>query len=295
MRVTFNATYGGMESVNEAAERFVRAHEQVETGKRLNVPSDDPSATLRAVGGHAQIATLDSYTRSSDGASARLAIIDTMLSDIVDKITEAQTAVTSVRGTTATQNARDAAAVRLQGLRDSLAMDINTTFRGTALFSGAEAQTQSYAQVAGVWTYQGDNTTVSVDIGENRSVTTALDGQAIMKGSDPTDLLSTIDTLVTAAQTGNQAALASGMDALVRAFDRATRAQSRVGADQRGIEEELQRLTSFKTASTKALSKDEDANLAEAITELNKADTAYQAAIRAIGTTQKYSLLDYLR
>jgi flagellar hook-associated protein 3 FlgL len=295
MRITFNAVYSGIESINESAERFVRAHQQVETGKRLNVPSDDPSATLRAVGGHAQIGTLDSYTRSADGAGARLAILDTMLSDIVDKITEAQTAVASVRGTTAAQNARDAAAARLQGLRDSLASDINTTFRGTALFSGAEVQTQAYAQVAGVWTYQGDSTTVSVDIGQNRSVTTALDGQAIFQGSDPADLLSTIDTLVTAAQAGDQVTLASGMDALARAFDRATRAQSRVGADQHGIEEELQRLTAFKTVSLTAVSKDEDANLAEAITELNKADQAYHAAIGAIGTTQKYSLLDYLR
>ena len=295
MRVTFSAIYSGIESVNESAARFVKAHQQVETGKRLHVPSDDPGATLRAVGGHAQIGTLDSYTRSADNAGVRLSIMDTMLSDIVDKITEAQSAVAGVRGTTAGQNARDAAAVRLQGLRDSLASDINTTFRGTYLFSGAEVQTQSYAQVAGVWTYQGDNTSVSVDIGEGRSVSTTLDGQAIFQGSDPADLLSTIDSLVTAAQAGDQVTLAAGMDALGRAFNRATRAQSQVGADQRGIEEELERIIAFKGVTAKAVSKEEDANLVEAISELTKADEAYRAAIGAIGTTQKYSLLDYLR
>ena len=295
MRVTFSAVYSGIEAVNESAARFVRAQQQVESGKRLHVPSDDPAATLRAVGGHAQIGTLDSYTRSADSAGARLSILDTMLTDIVDKITEAQSTVASVRGTTANQNARDAAAARLQGLRDSLASDINTTFRGNSLFSGTQAQTQSYAQIAGVWTYQGDSASVSVDIDAGRSVAVSLDGQAIFKGSDPTDLLSTIDALVTAAQAGDQVALAAGMTDLGRAFDRATRAQSQVGADQRGIEEALDRITAFKGVSARTLSKDEDTNIAEALSELTKADQAYRAAIGAIGATQKYSLLDYLR
>jgi flagellar hook-associated protein 3 FlgL len=221
--------------------------------------------------------------------------MDTMLSDIVDKITEAQVTVTSVRGTTAGQNARDAAAARLQGLRDSLADDINTTFRGRYLFSGAEVQTEPYALVGGVWTYQGDNTAVTVDVGQNRSVRTTLDGQAIFQGSDPTDLLSTLDGLVTAAQTGNQTALTNGMDALQRAFDRASRAQNQIGADQHGVDEELERLRTFKVVNATAVSKDEDADLVEAISELTKADQAYRAALGAIGTTQKISLLDYLR
>jgi flagellar hook-associated protein 3 FlgL len=295
MRVTFNAIYSGIDSVNDAAARFVRAHRQVETGKRLQAPSDDPPATLRVIAGHAQIGTLDSYTRAADGAGSRLAIMDTMLTDIVDKITEAQVSVASVRGTTAAQNARDAAAARLQGLRDALADDINTTFRGTYLFSGAEVQTVAYAQVGGVWTYQGDSTPVTVNVGQNRSVAISLDGQEIFKGTDTTDLLSTLDGLVTAAQAGDQVALANGMDALARAFDRATRAQSQVGADQRGVDEELERLSAFKLVSANAVSKDEDANLVEAISDLTKADQAYRAALGAIGTTQKISLLDYLR
>jgi flagellin-like hook-associated protein FlgL len=295
MRVTFSAIYSGIESVNDAAERFVRAHRQVESGKRVQVGSDDPGAALRIVNGHAEIGTLDSYTRASDGAASRLAVMDTMLTDIVDKITEAKVAVSSVRGTTAGQNARDAAAERLRGLRDSLADDINTSFRGRYLFSGAEVQTQSYALVAGVWTYQGDTQAVTIDIGENRNVRTTLDGQAIFQGSDPTDLLTTLDDLAVAAETNDQAALDAGLATLQRAFDRATRAQSQIGADQRGVEEELERLRSFKLVSATAVSKDEDADLVAAISELTKADQAYRAALGAIGTTQRISLLDYLR
>ena len=295
MRVTFNAIYSGIESVNDAAERFVRAHRQVESGKRVQVGSDDPAAALRITTGNAELGTLDSYTRASDGAASRLSVMDTMLTDIVDKITGAQVAVTSVRGTTAAQNARDAAAARLRGLRDSLADDINTSFNGRYLFSGAEVQSESYALVGGVWTYQGDNTAVTIDIGTNRNVRTTLDGQAIFQGSDPTDLLTALEDLAVAAETNDQTALTAGLDTLQRAFDRATRAQSQIGADQRGVDEELERLRSFKLVSKTAVSKDQDADLVAAITELTKADEAYRAALGAIGTTQRISLLDYLR
>ena len=295
MRVTFGALYSGIEAVNAAAERYVRAHTQVETGKRLQVASDDPGAMRRAINGRAEIGAIDSYTRTSDGAGARLAILDTVLTDIVDKITQAQGAAASVRGSTATQSARDAAAARLEGLRDSLAADINMSFRGTHLFSGGEVQTEAYALVAGAWTYQGDNTPVTVDVGQNRSVSTALDGHEIFQGSDSTDVLTTLDALITAAQTGDQTALSDGMDALSRAFERAVRAQSRVGADEQGIEAELERLTAFKLAAATNVSKDEDANLAQAVSELTQADAAYRAALGAMGTTTKVSLLDYLR
>jgi flagellin-like hook-associated protein FlgL len=43
------------------------------------------------------------------------------------------------------------------------------------------------------------------------------------------------------------------------------------------------------------VSKDEDADLTAAISELTRADTAYRAALGAIGRASRTSLMDYLR
>jgi flagellar hook-associated protein 3 FlgL len=295
MRVTFHALDAGVEAINTASSQFIRAQEQVETGKRLRAPSDDPAAAQRIIGGKTELGAIDSYSRSADAAGSRLAVIDTVLTDMVDKITEARATVAGGMGSIATQGSRDALAAKLQGLRDALSSDINSTFRGTYIFSGGVGTAAPYAQIAGVWTYQGDSSPVTVDIASNHSVTTALDGQAIMQGSDATDVLTTLDGLVTAVQTGDQATLASGMDALQRAFDRTVHAQSTVGADQHGIEEELQRLSSFRLAAVQRVSKDEDANVASAISEMTQADTAYRAALGAVGASSKVSLIDYVR
>ncbi len=78
------------------------------------------------------------------------------------------------------------------------------------------------------------------------------------------------------------------------AFDRATAAESRVGSDMNAIDGEKSRLEEMRLAAMTRVSKLEDANLAEAISGMNRADTAYKAALGAVSTATRVSLLDYL-
>jgi flagellar hook-associated protein 3 FlgL len=294
MRVTFQAIDDGLAAINTAAAQFARAQQQVQTGKRIQTASDDPGASLRMIDGKTEMGTIDAYTRAADTANSRITVMDTVLSSLVEKITEAQRVLTKARGNTANDAARIAMAAEIQGLRDGMLTDLNTQFRGTFLFSGAEAKQTTYVEVAGTWTYQGDATAVSVDIGKNRSATIAISGEALTKGADPQDIFAVLEQMVVAVQTPDEAALTAGMDALTRMFDRTVRAQSNVGVDLQGIEEEKQRLTDFRLASLKQVSVDEDTNLAVAVTEMNQADIAYRAALQAVGAASKVSLLDYL-
>lgn len=295
MRITFKIVHDGVNAAAEAGDQFVRAQQQVETGKKLLAASDDPAAMQRVIEGRTEMAAIDSYTKSGDTASSKLAIMDTVLSDVVEKITSAKVAATQARGTTSDATARATIASTLSGLRDALVSDLNTTFRGRFLFSGAESSTQAYAQVAGVWTYQGDNAPVTVDVNKSHAVTVGMDGEAIAKGGDVNDLFTEIDSLITAVQAADETGMQAGMAALDRAFDRAVRAQSLVGVDQKGVDEEHQRLSDLRLASLKQVDKDQNADLAQAITEMTSAQTAYQAALQAVGSASRVSLLDYMR
>jgi flagellar hook-associated protein 3 FlgL len=294
MRVTFRALHQGIEYVNAAAADLARARQQVESGKRLHAPSDDPAGMLRAIEGRTEIGALDSYARTADTVTARLASFDAVLTDIVDRLTQATVAATSARGSTATPESREAVAVALEGMRDDLVANVNTTFRGVHLFSGSQVQTAPYALVAGAWTYQGDTATVSADIGQGRTADITLNGQAIVQGTDATNLFTEMDALIAAVRAGDNAAIGTGIDALSRAFNRATRAQSLVGADQQGIANRQLQITATRLAAFTRVSKDEDANLAEAISAMNRADTAYRAALGAVATASRQSLMDYL-
>lgn len=295
MRVTFRAIHQGVEYVNAAATQLARARQQVESGKRLQSPSDDPAAMLRAVEGRAQIGGLDSYARTADGVTARLATVDAVLGDIVDRLTAATVAATSARGSTVTAEAREATAVALEGLRDDLVGSFNTSFRGVHLFSGSNVGAAPYARVGGVWTYQGDTATVSADLGQGRTAQISRNGQAIAQGGDAADLFTEMDALIAAVRAGDHDAIGAGIEALDRAFTRATRAQSLVGADQQGVANRQLQITASRLAVVGRVAADEDVNLVAAISEMNRADVAYRAALGAVATTSRQSLMDYLR
>jgi flagellar hook-associated protein 3 FlgL len=295
MRLTFNSIRDGLDAINAANEQFASAQWQVSSGRRLRTSSDDPLAAQSAVNDQAELGTLDSYSRASDSAISRLAMLDSVLGDVVDKITQALTAAQSARGSSVTASGRAAASGMLTSLRESIAGDINTTFNGNYLFSGSKATTPAYVQVAGVWTYQGDAVAVTLDVDRSRSVTLATSGQAILQGSDSSDVLSVIDSLAAAAASGDTAGLNTGMDALNRAFRRAAAAQGQVGTDQQNVSDGQAQLATLRLASIARLSKDQDANVVEAIARMNQAQITYQAALGAVASASKVSLLDYLK
>lgn len=295
MRVTFNQLRDGLDQINSAAERFTEAQWQVSTGLRNRALSNDPAASQRAVLEQATIDSLDAYTSVSGSASHRLAALDSTLGNIGDKITAALTALQSSIGTTATQPVRDAAAVTFQGLREAIAADINSTLDGTRLFGGTGPNVDPYARVSGTWTYQGTNQAVTVAIGPNRNVAITADGQSILQGSDAADVLSVLDGLATAAQSNDRTTLLAGLDQLKNAFSRANTAQSHVGYDEASVADASDRLTTLRSAATARLSSDRDVNMAEALTRMSQAQTAYQAALGAVAASSKLSLMDYIK
>ena len=295
MRVIFDVLRDGLSALNAARTQMETARSQVSTGKRVVAPSDDPLATQQVVGEYAALGAIDAYRRSADSAAARLAATDTVLNGIVDKLTASITAAMSGRGSTKQPAERAAAAAEVRQLRDALVGDFNATFRGTYLFSGTRVDVQPYVGVAGVYTYQGDSSSVQVEVDKNRLVTVAYDGRAVAQGSESVDVFTAMETLAAAIEAGDDTAIGTGIDALEHAFERVSRLQGRLGADERGVDAASAKLASLRLATDGRRSKLEDANMAEAIVRMNEADTAYRAALNAVGTANRLSLLDYLK
>jgi flagellar hook-associated protein 3 FlgL len=295
MRVTFNQIQGSLDAINVAAAQFARAQQQVSSGKRTQRPSDDPMGTERAIQDTAALGAIDSFSQASGAASARLSLLDGALSSMTDILTDALATATGGHGSTLSQITRDTASVKLQGLRDALAGTMNTTAQGVYVFGGSEALNQPYTNTGGVWVYSGDSSGVTVDTSPNRQVALSLDGQAIAKGSDATDVFAVLDSLATAVAAGNDAAVTTGIDALGRAFTRVLKAQTQVGTDESSLADGQAQLASLRLAATQRLSGHQDVNMAQAITQMSRAQTAYQAALSAVGTASKSSLLDYMR
>jgi flagellar hook-associated protein 3 FlgL len=298
MRVTFNAqNRNSTAGLEDAASRLLEFQRQVSTGKRIEKPSDDPSATLGSIGEHAETAAIDQYARATDTVTSRLAVIDTVLSDLIVQLERAQVSAASARGTSKTPVQREAAATDLEGIRDTIFGNMNTSFNGTFVFSGSASTVAPYTRVGSgpVSAYAGATSEMVVDIDQQRAVKMAFNGQLLTQGADARDVFAEFDDLIAAVRAGDDAGIATGMAAFERMFDRVSTAQGRVGADLRTLDEQKVRLSELRRASVKRLSSLEDTNMAAAITGMTQADAAYRAALGAVNSVTRMSLMDYLR
>lgn len=297
MRITFDMTYrNGMADINRASDAFMRAQREVSSGKRLHVPSDGPSAAAQVIGEYAEQRGLDSYAKATDSVESRLMVADSVLSDVILRIQDAQTRAAAAANSFLTQTQRDALASQLEGIREALLTAVTQQFRGTYIFSGTQLTTAPFVKDAAgvVSAYQGNGDSQVIDVGRSRAMAVTFDGSAVMG-----DVFDSLDQLVEAVRAGNTAGpgftVADGMARLNEAFTRATTAQSRVGAMLNDVDEQQGRLAEVKRASVARRSSLEDANLAEAISKMQQARTAHEAALAAVAAAGRPSLLDYLK
>ena len=295
MALTFDIVRDGIPAINTAQAALAQAQQQVSTGRAWQSVAADPAAASRAVGEHTELSVIDAYKSTANAVASRQSAADSTLTDIIQQLTSAMASLTGAQGSTATQATRDAAADSLTGVRDAIASDVNTTYQGTYIFSGSQVTKAAYANTGGVWTYQGDNTPVSVSINTGTKVADTWDGQAILQGSDSTDLLTTLDTLATAVRSGDAAGMSAGMTALQSAFGRATQAQDRLGTDENSVTNATSRLTTLSLATDTRRSQDEDANMAAAVSQMSQAQTSLQAALATVAHASQLTLFDFLR
>jgi len=298
MRISFQTGFRhALADIQRTSEELARRQREVSSGLRLQSPSDDPTAANGAVTEHAALGALDRYARASDSVGSRLTVVDTVLGDVVEKLTQAQSVATGALGSTPTTAQREAAARELAGLRDALLGDFNTNFRGVYVFSGTASTTPTFLRnpdgTAG--TYQGNTSTIAVDIDRTSSVQVTFDGSTVTQGTEPRDVFTVIEQLRADILAADTPAIEAGIADLKKAFDRAVKAQTQVGTDQKALEDQRLRLSDEKLGAKARLSKLEDADMAEAISSMARAEAGYKAALGATATITRVSLMDFLR
>lgn len=297
MRVTFSSSLrNAAADIMKAAEDLARHQRDVTSGKRLHAPSDDPGATLGAVAATTELGALDQYVRTADSATARLTVVDTVLSDVLLKLEHASATLTTAQGSLADQTQRDALVAVLTGLRDAVYTNMTTQFRGAYLFSGTDSTTPPYTKTGTtVSAYAGNNDTALVDVDRQNTVQVTWDGDAVMRGSAANDLFTTFENMVTAITSSDSAGMEAAATELADAFDRIARVQSAVGTDLAALDDKRLILDTSKRAAKAQLSAHQDTNMVDALTKMTQAEAAYEAALASTARIGQLSLLDYLK
>ncbi len=291
MRVTTGMSQRHVLSdLRRVQERLASAQSQVSGGKRIEKPSDDPLGAERAMRLNAQLDSTTAYRSSVDESRSWLDATDTALSSVGDIVQRVRELTLQAANGSTTPAGRQSIKLEIDQLTEQAKSTLNSAYDGRHLFSGTATDTAPYSAATGD-AYQGDSGAVVRQIGPGVSVQVNMTGDDVLSG-----LLPTLRTISAHLAANDVASLGTtDLKALDAGADNLTAKQSQVGAITNRVDAAGQRLDDFYDVTNAFLSKTQDADLPQALTDLSAQQNALQAALRGGASLIQQSLMDFLR
>ena len=296
MRVNPDLVSGVLAGLQQSQLSLNTALQEVSTGKRVSVPSDDPAASADMVQNTIDSKNVDQYTQNVSSVLSMVQTADSTLSSVVTGLSKAISLGTE--GANGTTNATDqqSIATEVQGIISSVVSAANTSYQGSYLFGGTANTQAPYtadATSASGYKYNGNSGVNSVAVGDNLTVQANLPGDLIF--SNPSnDVLGALSSLVSALQSGNTTSIKTATTAVNSALSYVSQqrvvygnAETQLNSQETYLQQETVTLTSQATALV-------GVNMADAATALAQAQTANSAALAAASKVLPTTLLNYL-
>ena len=290
------------QSLQTNQERISTLTQQMATGKRILVPSDDPVASVRVSRLNREEATVQQYRDNINTLKLRLTKAEGYLSNMNDEmISGRDLLVWALDGGNAPDDLK-AMISPLTSLRDSLFFNANTLDQeGNYLFSGTATNTAAMRfdalQPAGSrYVFQGNTNEQSVVVGNGITQSSNENLQGLEQLLNQLD--KTIEALGMPGASANDPATRGILTANLNGFDTTLRLVSGKVATMGGVQNVIANLdanhANISLSNKMAMTDIGQLDMGEAATELNGYSTALQATYKAysrIGTMSLFAVL----
>jgi flagellar hook-associated protein 3 FlgL len=286
---------------------------QISTGRRVNQPSDDPTAAAQERLRLSELSGIKASQSSVAGTQTALNSSESSLENVRSVLARANELALAGANGSASQGDRNAMANEIDQLVKSAKDAMNTKVGDSYIFSGTRSDVAPYADASGD-TYQGDGGALLRDGGAGVVLQTnpsfvpkgggaavpltadavlgngsaAGDGKVLdaltqlaahLRGGTPADLQAIQSTDLQAVK-ANQTAVSSAVSAIGAMSNRATAATSRLEDLEATAKQSIDDLTGV--------------DMAQAITDYSAQSAAYQASLKVGAQIIQPSLLQFL-
>jgi flagellar hook-associated protein 3 FlgL len=294
-----------LSAVNAAETRINTANQQLSSGYRINVPSDDPGAIDAILGFQSQIDRVTQIQSNLSRATTIANVSDSALTSASDLLNQLASIAAQGSSSTATAASRASLAQQVQGIDEQMVSLANTTFSGQYVFGGDDATTQPYtfnwSAAGGVVQNNTAGTTVTLANSDGDSILIpAQTAQQIFDAKTAAgtpaagNIFQNIYTLGQALQNNNQAGVQASVASINASIVQLGQASTVSGNTLDWLQNSTSTAASNLTSLQSELSGLRDADATQAATNLTTSETAMQAAIAAQGTLNIKSLFSYL-
>ena len=320
MRMSTSMIYQqNLSGVTNNQSLWMQSGQQLSSGKRVLYPSDDPLAASQAVMISQSMSENSQYALARTFARQNISMEETVLRSAADGIKDMKTLIVNAGDGTISDNDRDSLATQLQGLKDQLLSQANSTDgNGRFIFAGFANDKAPFVEQGGKVVYQGSNSAIEQKVDANRTMTVGHTGSSIFMSltsnikpepdgsASETNVFESIDTALKALKTPLQGADEATRAQVTAALDKATRgldnSYNNVLSTNAVLGTQLQELDVLdsigienNTANQNQLTALVDADVVEAISSYYMQQAALQASYKTFSDMQGMSLFQMNR
>lgn len=300
VRVTQDAmVYRSVQRLSQRLSQFDRASQSLASGKHLLKPSDDPAGMNRVFGLRAQLRAREQEARTAEDTRNLLHVTDSAIQTMTDTLRRINDLAIRAGGQT-DSGSRNAIKTEMAALQEELVTVANSQVDGRPLFAGlsGESPVVRDAGAPNGWRFDGDpNGVIMRRVSESDLVPASVNALDLFGdfATDPNNLLTTVDRIMTALDSGNIDGIRGELSTLDGARRRIADQHVKIGTATNRIENAMRRNEDDRLAIRGELAQLEDVDLAAAVMELQTQEVAYQATLGALSRVLQPSLVNFLR
>jgi len=137
------------QQITQTQRQLLDVQNQLSTGQRLNVPSDDPGDSVIVMQLQKTLDQRDAYSKNLQNAQGQLSQVDSSLGNLTDLLQQAQTIASQNVGSQVTADQRQAAAAVVESIYNQVVSIGNTQFEGAYLFAGDKSTDAPFVSANG--------------------------------------------------------------------------------------------------------------------------------------------------
>ncbi len=278
-------------NLQASLQQMARLQEQGSSQKRILTPSDDPRGTADVIAIRSQQRAAEQHERNIDNGSGWLTTIDSALGNATGILQSTlQRTVQGANDGALSQEAKNALATEIDGLREALLKEANATYLGRSVFAGSSDAGRAF-DTDYTWTGTA-GAVVERKVADGVTVRVDADGAAAF-GEGEDSVFALLEGIATDLRAGTP--VSGRIDAVRDALDGVIAAHATVGAQHTQLQRAESVLKTTEVDLEAQRSKAEDIDLAKVILDLNVQSTVYQAALNVTARVLQPSLMDFLR
>jgi len=296
----------GSAQMSSVQTQLTQSQAQLAQGKQILNASDAPNqaATIQRL--KSILSKQDSYQSSLNTIKARLQGEDTSLQSVSDLLVRAKEVAVQGANDTLSAADRKALGTEMQALRDQMLSLANAKDNnGNYMFSGSRVNQPAFIETAnGSPVYMGDQTRMSVRVGDQRSIPvnrTGTDAFVPVMRTDADGKVSgigffqSIDNLITSLNSADGKDISRGAGELDNLQQGISLARAQIGTNLNVVDQQTSVLEDNTLNLKSTLSSIEDLDYASAITKMNQQMMSLEAAQASFAKVSQLNLFNYIK